>query len=287
MFHEIEQYVFNVCHSKIIINEESVKIMVHYNKLFQEIVEPLWRENHIKIPFPEIYIIDKEKVGGLEFVYDDRNYILVYYGTITKQREYLQKMFVKRNLEFDSSYIDKLIDYTVQFVIMHEYMHSYCGHCLSEKSEKIAQEIEADTEAIKFMVRKIIRDNQFDDIEKELVDCFIAIFYFFRSLEKQHSDEQYNIRLPQNYYEEKNRDHPLTSQRIMCIYRCFNVFLYQEDIEKSYNIKNKIINKLIMLGEKQTKNPNIDRLYALEEESIDKMQKRVEELRVKIPRIKP
>ena len=102
MFHEIEQYVFNVCHSKIIINEENVKIMVHYNKLFQEIVEPLWIENRIKIPFPEIYIIDKEKIGGLEFVYDDKNYILVYHGTITKQREYIQKMFVKRKLEFDS-----------------------------------------------------------------------------------------------------------------------------------------------------------------------------------------
>lgn len=285
MFKEAEKIIWDIQKEKVIYNYEILDLMAKYNEFFEGIVIPIYKEMGLTIPFPQIYVVDKEKLGGVSFKYENSYYIIIYSGILTIQKAHLKEVFSRRNKDINDSYIEKIMEYTIQFVVMHEYMYLFCGHCLQSKSEKIIQEAEADIEAANVMIKKILQEYEGENIQKELIDCFVAIFYFMKSLEVQNTDEMYNIKKVDNYYDEKERDHPLTAQRIMYLYKCFNVFFYKTGANKLYSIREGIINKLLELGEKETKGAHMALLYDNTIDSIEKMEKEIENIRKKIPRV--
>ena len=97
-------------------------------------------------------------------------------------------------------------------------------------------------------------------------------------------DDRYNIRIAENYYDEKGRNHPMITERLLNIFREFNIFIVEEGGKEFYNIKDRIIDYLIELGEKRTENKVVNQLYLLAEANIKQVEKELMELRVKIPR---
>lgn len=285
MLHDMDKYIFDTYKLKVIYSVEIVELISSYYDMFEKVVIPVWQETGIEIPFPEICFVEKEALNGFSFMYQGRYYIVIYSGVLTLYKRGLQERFSKRGKNIADGYLAKLHEYAVLFVVMHEYMHMFCGHCLGDNDDKMAKEVEADIEAVNFIVKKILQESSSENVENELITSFIGIFYFFKFMEAFSTDEKYNVALLENHYDEKGRDHPLTSQRVLYIYKCYNVFLYNEEKNVFYQVKDRIIDKLLEMGEKQKESSYMDNMYVIEEDKIEELQKEVEQLRIKIPRM--
>ena len=284
MFGDKDQYIKDKYGLTAVYSKEICETLTKLYDLFISESSLIQRNMGIRINVPDIYFVKKDEIGGFEFKVEEEFCIVIYTGTVEMQKAHLREVFGKRNVGVEESFIDKLIEYTVLFVVMHEYMHILSGHCLIDCVEKRAQEAEADIEAAHAIIRKIISEMEADEVENELLASFVAIFYFFKSMESLNEDEKYNVRLLDNHYDDKNRTHPLTSQRIMYIYECYNIFFHDEGT-LFYNIRDKILEKLFLLGEKSNENSLVDTIYKLEEKKISEIQDEIKRIRVKIPRI--
>ena len=281
---DTEKLIKDIYGLTVVYNKEICKLLTELYELLTTNLVLIQRDTGIRISMPEIYFVKKDEIGGFEFKAENEFCIVIYTGTVVKQRIHLRDIFRKRGVAVDELYIDKLIEYTVLFVVMHEYMHILIGHCLLDCAEKRAQEAEADIEAAHTVIKKVLLETEPDEVENEIVASFIATFYLFKSMEMLNEDEKYSVRVLENHYDDKNRTHPLTSQRIMYIYECYNVFV-PEERNIFTNIEDKILNKLLELGEKQDENDSIDHMYRLEEIKISEIQEDIRRIRVKIPRI--
>lgn len=230
---------------KIIFTEETIRVVTEENKLFEKEFITALQEANIVIPFPEVYVFKDNSLQAFSIMDDDnRSYIVLYNGVFTIHREYLMELNNGSLMKKGQHYIDDIIEYTWKFVLLHEYGHLFCGHSLSDKHYVIAQECEADCVSADALIKMILMTTSQEDYEDELVKCFIAIFYFFKQMDKLNESESYNMLFGCNYYEEKDRDHPLNVQRIIYTFQEFNVFTVDADNTVS-NIKNKILDAYI------------------------------------------
>jgi len=279
------RHIYKEHNAKIYVDKEQINWMNRLTEMIAREAVIIAQEKQRAIPIPDIYFVDNDKLGALESQYNGKYYILLNNGNFIAHKEFVMRRIEKQGGKFNINLIDKLVDYTIMFVAMHEYLHIYCGHCLTEETEKLAQEAEADKEATNYLIKKIINDFSGEEILEELVACFVAIFYYFKHMDEQiEYNDNYNIKLAENYYETKHRTHPLNSQRIMYIFNCFNIILVDENGNSIVAIKDAIIEALFSLGEKKTDNIHAEALYGLCDDSIKKIEGWVEEIRIKIPR---
>ena len=283
---EILSYIANEYHTEIKWDTYTADLMKKANKIFErEFFEHLSKEG-VCIPFPQVYVVKKTTPNAVGFKYNGRYYILIYEGTIEYHKEYLKTIRNGKLNEINENYVEQLIEYTWLFLMFHEYGHIFCGHCLENNHDRIVQEFEADLIATKSLINLILQNTSSEKYEEELKKCFIAIFYFFKDLEEWNCDERYNIKKSDNYYDEKGRDHPLTAERILNIFKIFNVYLLKENENVFYCIKERILDCLFELGEKTTENKQVEGLYQMTASNLKQMEKEIEELQNRIPRYK-
>ena len=200
MLEKIEEFIMREYKLKVIYNAEICDYISNGYEMISRYIIPDCKTVGINPALPLICFVDKDELDAFERKDGDDCYIVIYSGIINLQKEHLEKAFVRRGKKVEETYIKKIMDYTIMFVILHEYIHYLCGHYLLENNEKIAQEYEADTEALKFLVNKIFFEYDTEEIEHELVVCFVAIFYFFKSIEAFCTDERYKVHLLENHY---------------------------------------------------------------------------------------
>jgi len=157
--------------------------------------------------------------------------IFVYKGIIEEQKEYLRRYDWNffSNEEQKEQYLDDIIEYGFYFIAAHEHAHIFCGHLdvrLTEPNELIAEECEADTFSIDYLMKYIQFIHPIENITEEVEKLFLAVYFLFENMQRQNFQEFYNDKLMQNYYDPdriQKRDHPLDAQRILYLYDMLNI----------------------------------------------------------------
>lgn len=250
-------------------------------------------ERNILVPGFQLQLVDGETIKALVTMIDDEYCIFVNKGIIEEQKSYLKDLdwgFISGKKQI-AEYIDDVIEYGFFFIVFHEYAHIFCGHVdagLDDNEDKKAQECEADTLAMSYMIKYIEYHNEIDDYIIELEKLFLAVYFLFEVMQKQNSLECYNNKLTQNYYDDdriRMRDHPLDAQRILYLYEMLNIFIVTDDIQM-LPIRENILEKLKILKRlTDVELPKRDLDYLIANESVQKLKGTIKNIREKIPRM--
>ena len=271
-------------------SEETCDLITQFYDLIARERIVIYQEKQFIIPRAEIICIKDEIINGFVQKCLDGYCILINTGVLLEHRYFLEQ------LNWDNTcssidvkeYIDKLIDYSFLYIAFHEYAHVLCGHVdnyTELKIEQLAREVEADEVAVDYLIKYVSCNTSINRIQSELVALYLAIYYVLEELREKEYREDYNGRKLINYYDSKyynNRSHPLYEQRHIYISAMFNVILQNKVLPIREEAKKAIDLLSIDEDKKIITNPS-DKIVI--DESIKRLNKGLQELRRKIPRL--
>ena len=288
---EIEEWL-NHIHSKRLYPPSYGSDLINLaQKLITDERNIIRKEMGITVPEIKLFTVEGNTINAFSVKIENEYYVMVNYGVIEKPKQYLSSLNFE-NIYRKEEYVNKVIKYGWLFIVFHEYGHIFCGHAdagLTDLNDKRVQELEADIFSMEYLIKLCIRESK-DAYLDELVDLYIAVYLLIGNMQKDRGESYYNDKIIQNYYDPdciSQRDHPLSAQRMIYLFSMFNIFVYDGKMMPML-VKEKIISRLRRIENiKETdKNMNNDVDFKIVQDSIEELQKDLQDIRTKIPRLK-